>query len=68
MEAGWKEVYVTDLEYQAFIARDILESSGLRVVVMNQKDSTYLVFGNLVVLVPEEDAETAAELLKDLKH
>ena len=67
MEKGWKEVFLTAQEYQALIARDILENSGIRVVILNQHDSTYMTFGEYVVLVPEESEHMALELLKELK-
>ena len=67
MEEGWKTVFVTDHEYQAIIAKDILEDNGLKVVVMNQRDSAYLVFGSISVLVPDASEEIAINLLKYLK-
>ena len=67
MEEGWKSVFVTGHEYQAQIAKDILENNGMQAVILNQRDSTYLVFGSLSVMVPEADEETAINLLKDLK-
>jgi hypothetical protein len=67
MEEGWKTVLVTDQEYQATIAKDILEDNGIKVVIMNQRDSAYLVFGSISVLVPDADEQTAINLLKDLK-
>lgn len=68
MEKGWKEVFVTDQEYQAAMAKDILEDKGLKVVVLNQHDSVYQVFGSILVLVPDGEAELAETLLKELKH
>jgi hypothetical protein len=67
MEKDWKEVFITNLDYQAAMAKDILESAGLNVVVMNQHDSTYATFGNIIVYVPDNEAEQALELLKELK-
>lgn len=67
MEEGWKTVFVTNQEYQSSIAKDILEDNGIKVVVMNQRDSAYLVFGSISVLVPDTKEETAINLLKDLK-
>lgn len=66
METGWIKVFVTTMEYQAFIARDLLETSGIKAVVLNQKDSTYLTFGEFVVYVPEESEMPALESLKEL--
>ena len=67
METGWKEVFLTTLEHRAIIAKDILEASGISVVILNQRDSTYLTFGEFLVYVPVESEDSALELLKELK-
>jgi hypothetical protein len=68
----WKKVgkkcSLPDQEYQAAIAKDILEDNGIKVVVLNQHDSVYKVFGSIKVLVPDGEAELAETLLKELKH
>lgn len=61
-------MFVTDQEYQAVMAKDILEDNGIKAVVLNQHDSVYKVFGSIRVLVPEGEAELAVTLLKELKH
>jgi hypothetical protein len=68
MEKGWKEVLLTDLEYQAYMTRDILSEAGITAVILNKKDSVYKVFGYCAVLVPEESEKIALDLIKDLKH
>jgi uncharacterized protein with GYD domain len=67
MENGWKEVFLTALDYRAHIAKDLLEEAGIKAVVLDQKDSTYLVFGEYRVYVAGEDEAAALELLKELK-
>lgn len=67
MDEGWKTVFVTGQEYQATIAKDVLENNGIQAVIFNQKDSTYLVWGQISVMVPEVDEETAINLLKELQ-
>lgn len=67
MEEGWKEVYMTAHEYKAEMAREILESENIKVVVINQKDSAYKSFGELSVYVAEADETRSVELLKNLK-
>ncbi len=68
MEKGWKEVFATSLEYQAIMARDILEASEIKAVLLNQKDSSYQMFGQFAIYVPEEFEEPARELLKELAN
>lgn len=67
MEQDWTEVFRTTHEYRAVLARDILENNGLRVVILNQQDSTYLTFGSISVMVPEEDKDQAINLLSELE-
>lgn len=67
MEKGWKEVFLTAKEYQAIIARDILEGSGIKVVIMNQHDTIYSTFGEYIIYVPDESENLAIDLLKELK-
>jgi hypothetical protein len=68
MEEGWKEVFLTVQEYKANMAKDILDNAGIKTVIMNQHDSAYKSFGDIVVYVPEADESKAKELLKELKH
>ncbi len=67
MEKGWKEVFLTAHEYKASMAKDILESAGIETVILNQHDSAYQSFGNIVVYVTEANEEKALKLLKELK-
>jgi type III secretory pathway lipoprotein EscJ len=67
MEKGWKEVYSTVKEYRAEIAKDLLENEGIKVVLINQHDSAYQVFGEISLYVEEHNFSQAVELLKNLK-
>ena len=67
MEKGWKEVFMTTHDYKAEMAREILESEGIKTVVLNQQDTAYKVFGEYRVYVAEENETRAGELLKNLK-
>jgi hypothetical protein len=68
MEKDWVVVYDTTQSYQAEIARDILENSGIKTVILNQADSSYLTFGSISVYVNRNDELQASELLKKLKN
>lgn len=68
MEAGWVKVFLTGETYQAEMARELLENSGIQAVVFNQEDSSFNTFGDIEVYVPEADEVSACEILKDLKH
>jgi hypothetical protein len=68
MEKGWVEVYHTAHEYKATMAMDLLEMEGIKAIMLNQHDSAYQTFGEIVVYVNAKDEQKALELLKDLKH
>ncbi len=68
MEKGWKEAFLTVHEYKATMAKDLLENAGIKTVILNQHDTAYQSFGNLVVYVPEADLNKAMDLLKELKN
>lgn len=68
MEKDWKQVFLTGELYKAEIARELLENNGINSVILNQKDSTYITFGDIVLYVNEADEEKALEILKELKH
>ncbi len=68
MEKGWVEIFLTAHEYKATMAMDILDSAGIKAVLMNQHDTAYKSFGEYVVYVEQHNEAPARELLKDLKH
>lgn len=68
MEKGWTEVFMTANNFQAEIAKDMLENEGIDAVVFNQHDSSYQTFGEYKVYVADYNVEKALELLKNLKH
>jgi len=68
MEKGWKEVFLTAQEYKAEMAKSILEENGIKVVLLDQKDTAYQNFGSISVYVEEHFEEKALELLKELKN
>jgi len=68
MEEGWKKVFLTGEEYKANMAKDILENTGIKAVLMNQHDTAYKSFGDIEVYVQDADEQKALELLKELKN
>ncbi|MEI7523684.1 MAG: DUF2007 domain-containing protein [Mariniphaga sp.] len=67
MEKGWTSVFESSDEYLVSIAKDLLENSGIESVVLNHKDSSYLIFGEAEVYVTDQDEKQAREILKQLK-
>ena len=67
MEKDWIKIYRTGDLYRAELAKKVIEENGIDAVIMNQKDSSYLTFGEIEVLVKPEDEEKAKKLIKELK-
>ena len=63
-EIKWKKVYMTRTPIEAEIIAGNLESEGIKVVTFNKRDSSYLNFGYVELMVPEEDFERAKELIE----
>jgi len=66
MEKDWVIAKTFSKAYLADIAIEALKDNGITAVILNQKDSSYLAFGDIDVYVNINDEEKAKELLKDL--
>lgn len=60
----WIAIYETDQIYKAEIVKGILCDNGVEAVILNQKDSSYLMFGSIKVMVNEANQEKAIEIIK----
>ena len=68
MEKDYAMVFATTDQFQAEIAKDILEENEIKCVVLNQHDSMIPTIGQIEVYVQENDKEIALEILKKLKN
>ena len=69
MEKDFIKIYSTSEQFQADIAREILEESNVNSVVLNQHDSMIpSIGGDIEIYVHKNDQEAAREILKNLKH
>lgn len=66
MNMDWIAIYKTPDLYQAELIKAILCDNGVEAVVLNQKDSSYMSFGEISVMVSEEDSERAENIIKSL--
>lgn len=69
-EADWVVVYTTSFDYEAEMLKGNLESAGISVTILSQKDSSFPTPGDLSIiklLVKKEDAESAAAFLNEFK-
>ena len=66
MEKGWTSVFCSSDEYLVSIAKDLLENSGIESVVINHKDSAYVIWGEAEIYVTDQNESQAREILKQL--
>ena len=58
----WQIIYTTNQIYEAEMVRNIMEDHEIECVIMNKQDSPHL-FGEIEVLVPNENVHTAKQLI-----
>ncbi len=63
MEKDWSSVYKARNEYQAKILKGMLKENGIDSVIINQKDSAYLSFGNSILYVHNNNYQKARQLI-----
>ncbi|HAH24605.1 MAG TPA: hypothetical protein DCL77_12785 [Prolixibacteraceae bacterium] len=68
MEKDWVSVFHTGQNFQAEIAKEILENEEINCVIINENDSIFPSIGEIEVMVHKDFEEKATELLKDLIH
>ena len=66
MEKGWEKIYFSGDQFKVFIARDLLAENDINAVIMNQKDSSYLTFGDVELYVEDHDKLKSLEILDQL--
>ena len=59
---GWVRLLTESQSFRAELLKNALEGVGIPAVLLNQKDSSYG-FGELVLWVPEQEAERARAVL-----
>lgn len=63
MENNWVKVYTTSDPVTAEIVKQGLIENDIAAIVMNKRDSSYLTFGVIEVLVSTKDLESAQTFL-----
>ena len=66
MEKDWVSVFQTGQNFQAEIAKEILENEEINCVIINENDSIFPSIGEIEVMVHKDFQQKATELLKDL--
>lgn len=63
----WVTIYRTTNEVVLCAVKAAIEDEGIPAVRMNQRDSSYLAFGEIVLFVPQEAEEKAREIITRLE-
>ncbi len=61
---NWVSVFLTTEVFVAERIKEVLTDSGIPAVILNQRDSSYMTFGDINVMVNKEDKEKAEQVIK----
>jgi len=67
MEKDWLRVFSTTKEHKAGVIVDLLENNNIKAVQLSEKDSTFVMFGDIDVFVNEKDEKKALDLINKFK-
>lgn len=67
MKEGWMKLNTFDKVHLAELEKGFLEENGILAVVLNEKDSSYLI-GEVSIYVQENEYERAMELIKNTEN
>lgn len=65
---GWKRVFSTDKAYDANLIMDMLIKNDIHAVSINEKDSSFVVLGDIDIFVNDKDEAEALKLIKNFKR
>ncbi|GGH10663.1 DUF2007 domain-containing protein [Sphingobacterium alkalisoli] len=64
MENDWTKIRTYNNAIESEIVKQMLEEHGLKAVLLNKQDSSYL-FGRIELYVPQEEVQEAESLIND---
>jgi hypothetical protein len=64
-QLNWIKIHKTTSQFEATLIQRNLENNDIPCVIMNKKDSSYLAFGYLEIMVPEQYTTEAKELINN---
>lgn len=67
MEKNWVSIFSTEKAYLADIARLVLDENNISSIVLNRKDSSYQMLGEIELYVNRDEALRAKNLLKSIE-
>ena len=60
---NWVSVFTTNEEFEAERIKELLSDSNIPAVILNQKDSSYIMLGEVNVMVNKEHKEEAEKVI-----
>lgn len=60
---SWQKIFTTHNYAEASIIQGMLKENQIPVQVLNKQDSSYPMFGDMQIYVPEQFAEMAKQLI-----
>lgn len=63
-EDPWEQLFSSDKEYQVEILKALLEEEEIPSVILNKQDSSYLIFGDVRLMVRRSHILWAGQILK----
>ncbi|MCC7051192.1 MAG: DUF2007 domain-containing protein [Bacteroidia bacterium] len=61
---GWVTIYTTNQLVEANLVKGLLKSENIEVCLLNKQDSSYTIFGQIELLVPQAFYHQSLQLLK----
>jgi hypothetical protein len=63
--SNWQTVFKTTVLHQAEIVKSVLHDLDIRSVIVNKKDSSYLVFGQIELKVESENVIKSLKIIEE---
>lgn len=65
MEKSWIKIFSSNDNIEVEIIKHVLHSNNIKSVIMNNKDSSYLMFGTVDLYVNKEDYDSAMKIINE---
>ena len=63
MEKDWVKVFTTEKTFEAEFLKGILAENGIRGIILNKKDSSYMTFGDVELYVHNSNVLEAINII-----
>jgi len=63
--SNWQTVFKTTVLHQAEIVKSVLQDLDIHSVIINKKDSSYIIFGQIELKVESENVIKSVKVIKE---